>query len=208
MNRRRKIRDYVGSYEAHRSCGVTLSGFALVERFRVRIYEAEAEMPVIVISELEFDGSYISIADDLQFIAAEIVLREFSEEAIRAKRDEGFFHLVEHLPACYDHYPESGTPQDLFELVEFHDYRVRVADGWRRRIKNLETALEENTRAGNKRLTLGSYRGRKVIKEEVEQMIGMTLDDTIDAPLRALPSDLPDIRRATDVDRESVVRES
>jgi hypothetical protein len=195
VSRRRKTRDYVGTHEVHRSCGFTLSGFALEERFRVRVYEAEDEIPIIVLSELESAGSYISIADDIRLIAAEIVLKEFPDEAIRAKRNEPFFHLVEHLPASYDHYPESGTPRDLFELIEFDDYRMRVGSGWRRRVKDVEKALEENTRAGNRRLTFGSYRGRKVTKEEVEQMIGMTLDDTLDAPLRALTSDLPDIRQ-------------
>ena len=163
----------------------------LIKRFRVRIYESDEDIPVIVISAL--DDPVHAITPDVERMAAEIVLRHFPQRALQAKKREKFVHVVEHLPKSYDLWRAPENKSDRLALVEFGDWRIRVADRFRR-VRNVEKAIEENTRAGNERLTFGYPCWQDISKAEVEEMVGMILDDTLDVLLRALPSDLTDNR--------------
>ncbi len=192
MSRRRKTADYVGAHE------VDVFPYPLLKRFRVRIYEYEADVPVILISTS--DDPVHAVALDIERIAAEIVLRKFPERALGVGERDEFVHVVEHLPKSYDICKPKENRKDQFCLVEFDDYRIRVGRRpWR--VRNVEKALGENTKAGNERVTFGYPRWRSVEKEEVEEMVGMTLDDTLDISLRVLPSDLPDIRLNAEAER-------
>ena len=186
-SRRRKTGDYIGTHE------VDLFPRPITKRFRVRTYDSEDKLPVVVISA--FEDPVHAITPDLELIAAETVLREFPKRALRARKRKKFVHVVEHLPKNYDITHTRPERIDQFDLVEFNDYRIRIAGlRRRRRVRNVEKALRENTIAGHDRLIFGYPRWRNTSKEEVEEMIGMTLDDTIDVSLRSLPSDLPDAR--------------
>lgn len=186
MSRRRKKGDYIGAHE------VDLFPRPLTKRFRVRTYDSENEMPVVVISA--FEDSVHATTPDLELIAAEIVLREFPERALKARKRKKFVHVVEHLPKNYDHRTWVEDKVEQFDLVEFNDWRIRIG-GRPWRVRNVERALREHTKAGNERLAFGYPRWHSVNKTKVEEMIGMTLDDIIDAPPRSLPSDLPEIRQ-------------
>ena len=187
--RRRKVRDYVhvhefaGGLRAHRKA------------IRVRTYEAEGEPPLIVLSAS--DDPTQNVAQDVERIAAEVLLQWYPERARRAKRDEPWFLLVEHLPPSYDLLqPRKEDRREIFEYVWFDDYRVTVEGrlGLRRRVRNAGRALRENTRAelGVSRATLGYPSWHPTTKEEVEREAGMTLDDTFEAtPGGALPDGLP-----------------
>lgn len=193
MSRRRKTHDYMGTHE------VDVIPWPLIKRFRGRVYESDEDIPVIVISDL--DDPVHAITPDVERMAAEIVLRHFPERALRAKKRERFVHVVEHLPKSYDLWRAPENKSDRLALVEFGDWRIRVADRLRR-VRNVQRALEENTRAGNKRVTFGYPSWHDVSKPEVEEMVGMTLDDIIDVSQRSLPNDLPDTDRSANVKAE------
>lgn len=190
--RRGKVRDYVHVHEF--ASGVRAHRKAI----RVRTYGAEGEIPLIVLSAS--DDPTQNVAQDVERIAAEVLLREYPEGARRARRDEPWFLLVEHLPPSYDLLqPRKEDRRETFEYVRFDDYRVTVEGrlGLRRRVRDAGRALRENTRAeyGVSRATLGHPSWRPTTKEEVEREAGMTLNDTFEAtPGGALPDGLPRLR--------------
>jgi hypothetical protein len=190
--RRRKAQDYI--YVHQFAGGVR----AYRKAVRVRTYEAEGWLPLIVLSAS--DDPTQNVAQDVERIAAEVLLREYPEGARRAKRDEPWFVLVEHLPPSYDLLqPRKEERRETFEYVEFDDYRITVGGrlGLRRRVRDAERALRENTRAefGISRVTLGHPTWHPTSKQEVERKAGMTLDDVLDAPPgKSFPSNLPRLR--------------
>lgn len=139
---RRKTEDYIGTHEVNASPPFT-------KRFRVRIYESETEtdLPVVVITSYSPPHA---ITPDIERVAAEIVMENFSEMATNARRAEKYFHLIEHTP------PIGSQSTDQFAAVDFDDYRIWVR---------------------HDRPTFGSPSWRDVTRAEV---IGMTLDDTLD----------------------------
>ena len=66
--RRKKKEDYIGTHE------VDLFPRPITKRFRVRTYDSENEMPVVVISA--FEDSFHATTPDIELIAAEVVLRD------------------------------------------------------------------------------------------------------------------------------------
>lgn len=121
MSRRRKIKDYVGAHE------VSGSLRPFVKRFRVRTYESETDLPVVVIST--FADPRHATTPVFERIAAEVVLREFPETATVARKHDKFVHLVEHLPSNYDLANVWRKRTDRFYAVEFDDYRITVTRG-------------------------------------------------------------------------------
>ena len=189
LPRRKKMRDFVRIHEAPAPPGVVL------KRVRVRVYEARGLLPVVVLSASEDPVEHTT--PDIERIAAEVVLEAFPEQAARAKRHDPWFLLIEHLPASYDdvRWPASeDRRRERFQAVGFEDWRVTL--GGRRRVRDPERALKENTGArygAPLRVTLGRpIWGRRLAEEDVERDAGMTLDDTLDAsPGGALPSVSP-----------------
>lgn len=178
--RRRKVRDYVHVHEF-------ASGARRYEKaIRVRTYEAKGELPLIILSAPE-DPTH-NVTQDVERIAAEVLLREYPNEAKRAKRHERWFLLVEHLPRRYDLLRSGEDRREVFHFVEFGDYRITVGGrlGGRRRVRNASRVLRENTRAefGVDRVTLGYPGWHPTAREEVEREAGTTLDDPPDAPFR------------------------
>jgi len=181
--RRAKVRDFVHSHE------YASGGLAFRKAVRVRTYEAEGEMPLIVLSVL--DDPTQNVTQDVERIAAEVLLREYPEETVRAKRSKPWFLLVEHLPPGFDLSRPREARREVFFYVEFDDYRVTVdwPLGLRWRVRSAQRALRENTRAelGVSRATLGYPSWVPATKEEVEREAGTTLDDTLDAAPREAP---------------------
>jgi hypothetical protein len=123
------------------------SGFCAYRKaIRVRTYEAEGEPPLVVLSAS--DDPIQNVTQDVERIAAEVLLREYPEGARLAKRSEPWFLLVEHLPPSYDLARPRDSRQEVLYHVVFDDYRVTVDGslGLRWRVRNAERALEENTR--------------------------------------------------------------
>ncbi len=138
--RRRKTRDFVHVHEASAPPGVVL------KRVRVRVYEARGLLPLVVLSASENPIEHTT--PDIERIAAEVVLEAFPDRAIRAKRHEPWVSLVEHLPASHDvarWFISEDRRQDAFQAVGFEDWRVAM--GGRRRVRDPERALRNNTSA-------------------------------------------------------------
>ena len=178
--RRAKVRDFVHTHE------YASGGLAFRKAVRVRTYEAEGEMPLIVLSVS--DDPTQNVTQDVERVAAEVLLREYPEGAMRAKRSKPWFLLVEHLPPGYDLSRPRESRREVFFYVEFDDYRVTVdwPLGLRWRVRSAQRALQENTRAevAVSRATLGHPSWVPTTKEEVEREAGTTLDDTLDASPR------------------------
>jgi hypothetical protein len=172
--RRAKVRDFVHSHE------YASGGLAFRKAVRVRTYEAEGEVPLIVLSVS--DDPTQNVTQDVERVAAEVLLREYPEGAVRAKRSKPWFLLVEHLPPSYDLARPRESRREVFFYVEFVDYRVTLdwPLGFRWRVRNPQRALRENTRAelGVSRATLGYPSWLPTTKEEVEREAGTTLDDS------------------------------
>ncbi len=175
--RRKKVKDYIYVHEF--ASGTR----AFRKSIRVRTYEAKDELPLIILSASNDPTQ--NVTQDVERIAAEVLLKEYPEGTRRADGDEPWFVLVEHLPPGYDLSRPRDSRREIFKYVEFSDYRVTVGGRhWgRRRVRDAEKALRENTRArlGVQRVTLGSPSWHPTTKEEVERMAGVTLDDILDA---------------------------
>lgn len=185
---RAKIKDYVYVHE------FASGALGYEKAIRVRTYEAKDKLPLIVLSAS--DDPAQNVTQDVERIAAEVLLREYPDRANRAKRGEPWFLLVEHLPPGYDIARPRDCRREIFKYVEFDDYRVTIdwRLGLRRRVRNAGRALEENTQArfGVSRVTLGYPSWHPTTKKEVEREAGMTLDDTFDVPPGvAFPGSLP-----------------
>lgn len=101
--RRVKVRDFVHSHE------YASGGLVFRKAVRVRTYEAEGKVPLIVLSVS--DDPTQNVTQDVERVAAEVLLREYPEETVRAKRSKPWFLLVEHLPRvtiCLDHGRPAG----------------------------------------------------------------------------------------------------
>jgi hypothetical protein len=172
--RRAKVRDFVHTHE------YASGGLAFRKAVRVRTYEAEGEVPLIVLSVS--DDPTENVTQDVERVAAEVLLREYPEEAVRAEQSKPWFLLVEHLPSGYDLSRPRESCREVFFYVEFDDYRVTV--DWpldlHWRVRNPQRALRENARAelGVSRVTLGYPSWLPTTKEEVEREAGTTLDDS------------------------------
>lgn len=175
--RRTKTQDFVHVHEAPAPPKVVL------KRVGVRVYEARGLLPVVVLSASEDPAEHTT--PDVERIAAEVALKSFPGQAVRAGRGDPWFLLVEHLPASHDaaRWPVSeGRRRETFHAVGFDDWRVTL--GGRRRVRDPERALRDNTSARRgARVTLGAPRwGRRLTKEEVERDAGVVLDDVFEAP--------------------------
>jgi hypothetical protein len=153
--RRAKVRDFVHTHE------YASGGLAFRKAVRVRTYDTEGKVPLAVLSVL--DDPTQNVTQDVERVAAEVLLREYPEETVRAKRSKPWFD----------------------------DYRVTVdwPLGLSWHVRSAQRALRENTRAelGVSRATLGYPSWVPTTKEEVEREAGTTLDDTLDAAPRGAP---------------------
>lgn len=141
----------------------------------VRVYEGDGELPMVVLSAPEGIGQ--SVSQDVEFVAAEVLLREYPEEASKARGDRPWFLLVQHHPASYDLRSRPEERREVFEVVEFGDYRIALSNGGR--VRDPEKALRQNTRSGYgvERLRfLGRPTTRARPKEWVELEAGEALD--------------------------------
>jgi hypothetical protein len=181
--RRAKVRDFVHTHE------YASGGLAFRKAVRVRTYDTEGKVPLAVLSVL--DDPTQNVTQDVERVAAEVLLREYPEETVRAKRSKPWFLLVEHLPPGYDLSRPRESRREVFFYVEFDDYRVTVdwPLGLSWHVRSAQRALRENTRAelGVSRATLGYPSWVPTTKEEVEREAGTTLDDTLDAAPRGAP---------------------
>lgn len=165
MARRRKTRDYLHG---------TLAADRTVHRVRIRVYEAEGEIPAIICSRLP--GSFLSITNFCENLAAEVVLANFPGAVLKARKRGKFFCWIEHYSDL-----EVGPEPETFDLVEFSDYRIH--SGRRnRRVRDAKKALEDARNPYARPRIIGHPRWQRVDKQTVKELVGMALDDTIDAP--------------------------
>jgi len=155
------------------------AGVGCTKRCRVRIFEEDGELPLVVLSSPpELIGCTVP---DVERIAAEVMLRLYPRQAILARPKEPWFWLVEHLPKAYD-FTNFGERRDELHEVTFASYRVTVGRHWP--VLRPQKALRRNTktRYGVKRLTFGSPEwGPRFSLEEVEARVGAKLGDAFGA---------------------------
>jgi hypothetical protein len=76
----RKVQDLVHVHE------FASAGRAFKKAIRVRIYEAEGQLPLVVLSAPEDPAQ--NVTQDVERIAAEVMLKEYPDKALRATREK------------------------------------------------------------------------------------------------------------------------